>query len=155
MFNFTLCFSQTESHAKVVKLIDDFCLGSPIASDYKQIVKAKFIDKNTLQVVEETLLRSDDNLIRKNVFTFKLSDLDAENLLISGASGNLDKDKFAVRLYCKKFAKKIKQDVFLLSVGSNGTTYAEFFYLGNFVKKEVLEELKEELIKLIKATKAK
>lgn len=145
--NFTLGFAQSESHKKVVKLINESCLGTPIIPGDIQKVTAKFIDRNILQISEETFAW--DNLRKKNVFKFKLSDLDTENFLISQKCPNCegdDKMKFKMEIYCKNFDKKIRQDAFL---GNGSTSYSEVYYMGDFIGKNVLEEIRDELIKII------
>lgn len=143
-------YSQTETHKSIINIINTNCEGSPTTVGvYKETVVASFTDKNTLKIVKETYEIAKNDLVRKNTYTIKLSDLDIDNLIISSGNGDDAKDKFAMRMYCKNQAQKIKQEYISMS-GDSDISFGKFFYMGNFQDKIKLEELKGYLIKVIK-----
>ena len=99
--------------------------------------------------VENYELRTGD-LTRKNKYTFKLSDIDTENIIIKSYGSG-----FGIFLYTKDFKKVIKQAVILIDSGKTDILQQELICISDFPDKTIVDEIKSNFIKAINSTKKK
>ena len=130
---------------KIEALINGQCIGSPSdRSAQKQLVRFSVLDKDSVELAAETHELSSGSVLRKNRFHFRLTDIDADHVVIK-QFGSF----YGVFLYTKEHKKQIVQSVFLAG-DPNASNYSqEMVCICDFKDIQTAEELKAELIKAI------